>query len=83
MFFETAGDFARWLGRHHRGATELLVGFHKVSSAHPSLTWPESVDVALCLSQAVILVVHSCFRQWAATTGFLVLVAFQVDLARN
>lgn len=48
MFFETADDFARWLGRHHRGATELLVGFHKVSSAHPSLTWRESVDVALC-----------------------------------
>jgi uncharacterized protein YdeI (YjbR/CyaY-like superfamily) len=26
----------------------LLVGFHKVDSGRPSMTWPESVDEALC-----------------------------------
>ena len=26
----------------------MLVGFHKRGSGHPSMTWPESVDQALC-----------------------------------
>jgi uncharacterized protein YdeI (YjbR/CyaY-like superfamily) len=30
------------------GASELLVGFRKKGSGRPSLTWPESVDEALC-----------------------------------
>ncbi len=28
--------------------TELVVGFHKKDSGKPSITWPESVDGALC-----------------------------------
>jgi len=28
--------------------TELLVGFYKVDSGKPSITWPQSVDEALC-----------------------------------
>ncbi len=34
--------------RHHVDTAELLVGFYKTGSAKPSVTWPESVDVALC-----------------------------------
>ena len=34
--------------RHHRTATELWVGFHKRDSGIASITWPESVDEALC-----------------------------------
>ena len=34
--------------RHHAGEEELLVGFHKKASGKPSITWPESVDEALC-----------------------------------
>ncbi|HVX38270.1 MAG TPA: YdeI/OmpD-associated family protein, partial [Gemmatimonadaceae bacterium] len=37
-----------WLVTHHATATELLVGFHKVNTGRPSLTWPQSVDEALC-----------------------------------
>jgi uncharacterized protein YdeI (YjbR/CyaY-like superfamily) len=33
---------------HHADAAELLVGFYKVGSGRPSLTWPQSVDQALC-----------------------------------
>ena len=29
-------------------ATELVVGFHKRATGKPSMTWPESVDEALC-----------------------------------
>ena len=47
-FFKTAGDFRRWLEAHHADHRELLVGFHKVKSGKPSMTWSESVDQALC-----------------------------------
>jgi uncharacterized protein YdeI (YjbR/CyaY-like superfamily) len=47
-FFPTPADFRRWLEEHHAAASELLVGFHKRESGQPSLTWPESVDEALC-----------------------------------
>jgi uncharacterized protein YdeI (YjbR/CyaY-like superfamily) len=33
---------------HHASADELLVGYHKKGSGKPSITWPESVDQALC-----------------------------------
>ena len=47
-FFATAAEFRRWLERHHDSASELLVGFYKVGSGKPSMTWPASVDQALC-----------------------------------
>jgi uncharacterized protein YdeI (YjbR/CyaY-like superfamily) len=47
-FFATPAEFAAWLERHHETATELTVGFYKRGSGKPSLTWPESVEVALC-----------------------------------
>jgi uncharacterized protein YdeI (YjbR/CyaY-like superfamily) len=47
-FFQTAGDFRSWLEKNHATATELWVGFYKKDSGKPSITWPESVDQALC-----------------------------------
>lgn len=47
-FFPTPADFRKWLAKNHEKETELLVGFYKVSSGKPSITWPESVDQALC-----------------------------------
>jgi uncharacterized protein YdeI (YjbR/CyaY-like superfamily) len=47
-FFATAAEFRRWLEKHHESADELLVGFYKTNSGRPSMTWPESVDQALC-----------------------------------
>jgi uncharacterized protein YdeI (YjbR/CyaY-like superfamily) len=47
-FFPTAADFRAWLQDHHDKLRELLVGFHKKDSGKPSITWPESVEVALC-----------------------------------
>jgi len=47
-FFKTPADWRRWLERRHADATELWVGFHKRDSGKPSITWPESVDEALC-----------------------------------
>jgi uncharacterized protein YdeI (YjbR/CyaY-like superfamily) len=47
-FFPTPADFRAWLEAHHDKFRELLVGFHKKASGKPSITWPESVEVALC-----------------------------------
>ena len=47
-FFKTPADFRKWLDAHHDSATELLVGFYKKDSGKPSITWPQSVDEALC-----------------------------------
>jgi uncharacterized protein YdeI (YjbR/CyaY-like superfamily) len=47
-FFRTAAEFRRWLQRHGATRSELVVGFYKVGSGRPSMTWPESVDEALC-----------------------------------
>ena len=48
VFFASAAAFRRWLEKNHGSAKELLVGFHKVHTGKPSLTWPQSVDAALC-----------------------------------
>lgn len=48
VFFTEAAAFRSWLETHADSATELLVGFHKVGSGRPSMSWPESVDEALC-----------------------------------
>jgi uncharacterized protein YdeI (YjbR/CyaY-like superfamily) len=47
-FFKAPAEFRRWLEQHHERASELWVGFWKKRSGRPSITWPESVDEALC-----------------------------------
>ena len=47
-YFKTQDAFRKWLERYHASKDELLVGYYKVDSGRPSMTWPESVDQALC-----------------------------------
>jgi len=47
-FFKSPADFRRWLEARHTSAPELWVGFYKKDSGKPSITWPQSVDEALC-----------------------------------
>ena len=47
-YFPNAKAFRQWLQANAAGAVELLVGFHKVGSGQPSMSWSESVDEALC-----------------------------------
>jgi uncharacterized protein YdeI (YjbR/CyaY-like superfamily) len=47
-FFKTPAAFRQWLAANHAKAIELIVGFYKKDSGKASLTWPESVDEALC-----------------------------------
>ena len=48
-FFSTPAKWREWLELRHRAARELWVGFHKRGTGRPSITWPESVDQALCV----------------------------------
>lgn len=47
-FFRNQIEFRRWLERNHDRATEVWVGYYKKGSGRRSMTWPESVDEALC-----------------------------------
>src|SRR5690242_10347791 len=47
-FLSATCQFRKWLERRSSAAAELLVGFYKSESGKPSMTWPESVDEALC-----------------------------------
>jgi len=47
-FFPDQEKFRAWLENHYQTETELLVGFYKVSTKKPTMSWSESVDQALC-----------------------------------
>ncbi len=49
IFFATPKDFRAWLKQNHATLTEQWVGFYRKASGRPSITWPESVDEALCV----------------------------------
>ena len=47
-FFDSPPKFRAWLLRNHDNHDELWVGYYKKASGIPSITWPESVEQALC-----------------------------------
>ncbi len=49
LYFETPAALRAWFKKNHVKATELLLGYWKVDSGQPSVTWPQSVDEALCV----------------------------------
>ncbi len=48
IHFPGPSEFRDWLTENHKTETELLVGYYKISTRKPSMTWYESVDEALC-----------------------------------
>ncbi len=48
IFFKNQNDLRKWFMKNHKTQNELLVGYYKKSTGKPSVTWPESVDEALC-----------------------------------
>ena len=46
--FKTPDEFRKWLAKNHAKATELSVRLYKKGSGKPSISWPESVEEALC-----------------------------------
>ena len=47
-YFSRPAQLREWFEQHHADADELLVGYHKRGTGKPTVTWPESVDEALC-----------------------------------
>lgn len=48
VFFATVDAFTCWMEQYAASTQELWVGYYKKGSGQASITWPESVDVALC-----------------------------------
>lgn len=48
IFFPTQKDLHKWFQKNHKKEKEFLIGFYKVSSGKPSITWSQSVDEAIC-----------------------------------
>ena len=47
-FFSNQSEFRKWLEANHNTETELWVGYYKVKTGKPSMTWSQSVDEAIC-----------------------------------
>lgn len=47
-YFAAPDDFRAWLAQHHADVVELWVGYYKKETGEPSVTWPETVEEALC-----------------------------------
>ena len=47
-FFPAPHDLRAWFKANHATTAELWVGYYKKATGLPSITWPESVDEALC-----------------------------------
>lgn len=48
-FFATPEELRDWFDANHETERELWVGFYKVGSGRPSITWSQAVDEALCV----------------------------------
>ncbi len=48
IFFSNSAEFHKWLEENYKDEKEVLVGYYKVDSGKPSMSWSESVDEALC-----------------------------------
>lgn len=49
LFFSTPNELRKWFRENHTKVDELWVGYYRKASGKPSVTWPESVDEALCV----------------------------------
>ena len=47
--FAGPAEFRAWLEANHEAAAEVWVCYYRKGSGTPSITWPESVDEALCV----------------------------------
>lgn len=48
VYFSKQSEFRKWFEKNHLKDKELLVGFYKVGSGKPCITWSQSVDEAIC-----------------------------------
>lgn len=49
VYFDSPRALRNWFDANHAAAQELWVGYHKVATGVPSITWSQAVDEALCV----------------------------------
>jgi uncharacterized protein YdeI (YjbR/CyaY-like superfamily) len=48
VFFADAAELREWFEKHHSDEPELIVGYWKKHTGHPTVTHPEAIEQALC-----------------------------------
>ncbi len=48
VYFQDQNEFRKWLDNNHNKESEIIVGYFKVGTSKPSMTWSQSVDQAIC-----------------------------------
>jgi uncharacterized protein YdeI (YjbR/CyaY-like superfamily) len=48
VFFPAQKDLRKWFEKNHKKEKELFVGYYKVSTGKPTVSWSQSVDEAIC-----------------------------------
>ena len=48
FFFETADDLREWFTKNYQSYDSIWIGYFKIKSGKPSVSWPESIEQALC-----------------------------------
>jgi uncharacterized protein YdeI (YjbR/CyaY-like superfamily) len=48
VFFQNQNEFRKWLVKNHNKKSEVIVGYYKIRTGKPSMTWSQSVDQAIC-----------------------------------
>ena len=48
IFFASPEQWRAWLEENHEREPEVLVGLYRKASGRPTISWPESVEEALC-----------------------------------
>ncbi len=49
IYFETPAALRDWFDANHETASELWIGQYRKAAGHPTVTWSEVVDEALCV----------------------------------
>ena len=48
VYFQNQSEFREWLEKNHNKESEIIVGYYKVGTGKPCMTWSQSVDQAIC-----------------------------------
>lgn len=49
LFFKTQVELRKWFQKNYNKLTEAYIGYYKKGTGKASITWPQSVDEALCV----------------------------------
>lgn len=71
VYFNDQHEFRTWLEKNHKSESEIVVGYYKVGTGRPSLTWTQSVDQAICFGwiDGIRRSIDEYIRRWNLSTA--------------